>query len=1014
MELNKEWAGRIIQEIAQDPYNFYTFFLPSTKVEQEGINYRLQPCPVCGHFDCCTITPGVTAVNCFSPKCFSGNHLKFVFDVLGYSKKLLYDIGDFFSVPYPEDTVKTEEQIMQDRMFEIRDIAAKFYHKQFVENDKAITYQVQTRKHLMETLKLFRIGFSANYYELRNGLMTLGYSEDEIKNAKIWFPEGLFVYPYYDPFSKHILRFNTKNPFEVVYKDKVIKGFSVGDKTMMTTPYIKHDHIVLVEGENDLLTVYENGGDSAMAIGGKLSGDQLENLKTVLHKFKGIYCMFDNDEQGQEYENIINNNLPQCNVYKIPYEGKDPDEAYKNNTLLTSVPELLNKALLLDTTEYSITHFNNLWSVANRKQKLEFEILDKNRSGSFVGTVRFFEQGELKDMEYDKTLAKCKFKPLTYYLITAMEDFFNNDLKEKSLEELVSIYFYTKWKGETIRLMANYVFQTNEDDRESIISYLKRCLGEEITDIVLKEINELQNEEILDYSSIPRMKLGQFFSVKNNEAFMYFTYVKKDNDTIRKLPYLVSSDKKLIRLDLYKRKDEQCLILIRNKYEMPVEVPQAIMDLQRISLSQAYVEQYINDEIDSSELEPRLLIRRIENFIRKHFYNDDENLYKVLSLWIYGTYCYELFGQYPYLFLNGPKGSGKTVLDICIDLLAFNPKMTVSITNAALFRSVSTEGGTLILDEMESLQNRNKTADSDLAAVLKGGYMRSGSAMRCDKDNGNTPQMFDVFGPKVISNIAGLEDIIGDRCIQIGTKEVVPADLHKLEDPKQIYIDGLSAVRELTSKCALSILDHFSEIYTAYREKVFNTHNARLSQILRPLQTLAYLAGPDYEKAFVEYYTSTIKTSKEDSEYETPEGALKDILLDIAKEVMHLNEPNYISNNLHKYRNPITINYEEGWFELDVVHIKTFMEEVVGGSFVDGRQVNTFVRRTSPNNMYNRKRRSTISLTDESLIREYGGNTRLKVNIYKYYLTDFFPDAVVAEAMIKLAENTRVPSFEDI
>lgn len=1015
MKLNKEWSKSVIAAIADDPEPFYSHFFPSSSLESVGANLRLQPCPVCGHYDCCTITPGEVAVNCFSPGCISGNHLNFTFDVLGISKDLIVGISELLNIPYPENDIQTPEQIKKERLGHIKEVAMLFYHQRLLENSAAISYQTQIRKHSIDSIKAFKIGLTGDYLTLYNNLVNIGYSKEEIKEAKVWFPDDLLIYPYIDPFSKDITRFNTKNPFNSMLNGTVIKGFSAGNKSMMTTPRVNFDYVVLVEGENDLITLYENGCDSCIAIGGKLSDDQLKTLGGVLRRFKNIYCMFDNDDQGREYEEMVNNSFPSYNIHTVDYgDSPDPDDAYKIHGLTTSVPDLIKEhSSLLTTEEFSIYNRSNIWCIENRFEKLEFEVLGKNKNNVFTGTIRYYEHGMIKDMQYDKTLAGSKFKPLNFHLLAAIDNFFNSRIEDKSVDELVVIYPYTKWKREVIRRLAAFVYQTPENEREFIVGNLKRGLGEEITDIVLKEVNELQNEDIVDYASIPRMQLGQFFSVKNNEAFMYFTYIKRDNDTIRKLPYLVSNDRQLIRLDLYKRKDEQCLILIRNKYELPVEVPQAIMDLQRISLSQNMVEEFVNDEIDQRELDPKLLIRRIEMFIRRYFYAEDENIYKVLALWVYGTYCYELFGQYPYLFLNGPKGSGKTVLDVCLDLLAFNPKMTVSITNAALFRSISIEGGTLILDEMENLTSRNKTADSDLAAVLKGGYMRAGYAMRCDKDNGNLPQMFGVFGPKVISNIAGLEDIIGDRCIQINTMVTKHESIIHLEDPKHLYVDGLSGVRELTSKCALSVLEHFQTIYKIYKENVFKTRNARLAQILRPLQALAFLAGRDYEKAFLDFYNSNVKVIKEEIEYETPEGALDDILNDIAAEVMGIKEPNYIAHNFHKYRNPITINYEEGWFELDVIHIKTFMEEVIGGVNVDNRQINTFVRRVSPKDMYQRKRRTTVSLDDETLIKEYNGNTRQRVNVYKYYLSDFFPAEEVERAMKAQLEAEEGLTFKD-
>jgi len=1017
VEINREWAQHILAIITEDPEVFYSKFLPAHTLEPAGANLRIQPCPKCGHHDCCTITPGVMAVNCFSPGCISGNHLKFIFEVLGFSAELAQAIGEFYNHPYVEDI----QLNAKNRLFEIRDIAAKFYHKQFMENDNALTYQVQVRKHNIDTLRLFQIGYSSNFSILRESLYILGYVEDEIKEAAVWLPEGLIVYPIIDFSNKKVYRLTTKNPFGVTYKDKPIKAFSTGFKTsMMTTPSLNFESVILVEGENDLISIFENTPSaSVMAMCGKLSKEQIEVLGSVLSKFDKVYCMFDNDDAGAEYENTINESLPHLNIFHCSYgtNFKDPDEAFKSGNMEITLTDILAQATLLETKGYNVSHRLNVWTIENRVQKLEFEILDKTRNGSLVGALKYYESNELKDIQYDITLAKSKFKPLNFYLLEAMGKFFNENLEDKSLDELIHIYYHTRWKGEVLKILAKILFNMEETEREPVVILLRRGLGEEITDIILKELNELQNEDIVEYSTIPRMKLGQFFSVRNKEAFMYFTYVKKDGDTIRKLPYLLTSDRKLIRLDLYKRKDEQCLILIRNKYELPMEVPQAIMDLQRISLSQSFVEEYVSGNMDPKELSPKLLMRRIENFLRKFYYHEDENIFKVLSIWIYGTYCYELFGQYPYLFLNGPKGSGKTVLDVCIDLLAFNPKMTVSITNAALFRSISVEGGTLILDEMENLTSRKQAQESDLAAILKGGYMRAGCAMRCDKDNGNMPQMFDVFGPKVVSNIFGLEDIISDRCIQLNTAYVRGKDsskiLRKLEDPKQFYIDGLGLVKELTSKCALSILEHFLTIYKVYKEYVFDSANARLAQIMRPIQALAFLAGPDFEKALANYYNSTIKVVKEEIEYETPEGALEDILRDIGAEIMGEKESNYISANLHKYKTPVKISYEEGWFEIDAVHIKTFMEEVIGRK-VDNRNINTWVRRVAPVDMYSRKRRTTVSLEDPALVEEYNGNTRLKVHVYKFYLVDFFPEADVAEFITKNAGASTEVNFSDL
>ena len=124
------------------------------------------------------------------------------------------------------------------------------------------------------------------------------------------------------------------------------------------------------------------------------------------------------------------------------------------------------------------------------------------------------------------------------------------------------------------------------------------------------------------------------------------------------------------------------------------------MDLRECSLWSPWVDKYRNNELTDEDLNPYKLIKDLENFIKRFYFFKDKNTYKVLALYMYSTYFYELFGQIPYLFLNGEKGSGKSTLDTVLYLFCFNAKLAINITEASLFRMCSFEGGTVILDEM--------------------------------------------------------------------------------------------------------------------------------------------------------------------------------------------------------------------------------------------------------------------------------------------------------------------------
>ena len=135
------------------------------------------------------------------------------------------------------------------------------------------------------------------------------------------------------------------------------------------------------------------------------------------------------------------------------------------------------------------------------------------------------------------------------------------------------------------------------------------------------------------------------------------------------------------------------MLLVDNKYELASEVHEAIMNLDECSLWQEYVEKWLNNGYSESDIDPRILVDQICAYVKKFYYINDESVYKMLALYIYTTYFYELLDEIPYIYLNGEKGSGKSVLGAVFYLLCFNAKMTASITEASLFRMVSLEGG---------------------------------------------------------------------------------------------------------------------------------------------------------------------------------------------------------------------------------------------------------------------------------------------------------------------------------
>lgn len=1033
-----EWYNEAERIINNDLQAFYeTFYGSDKRLVKIGKGFRVNPCPYCGHIDSCTIVKN--SVHCFSGSCeWKGTHISaFIKYNQDKNKKneleSLNKIAKFIKIPFPIGTKEDQEKFEKEtKLQKIKSVAEVVYHKQLMKCDRKfefegklftpLQYMLEIRKRKTETLEKFSVGFCSDYLELHSELISMGYTKEEIKEAKVWIPEGIFVFWYHDPITSYISRFNTKNPFKMKFgnEGEVIKGFSAGNKTMYFSPDFDFNkkYAVIVEGEHDLFSLYEQGETNVAASGGTL---EIEHQLSIFYKLGDnsvIYEMCDNDAAGDKYTEIINETLADIEVRSIKYDEtfKDPDEYYKCCANAKDIETLKSEALYLSTDKYKIRRVGKVWIIATRNSKLEYTVKNKKSNGSFSGTANFYSKGKLIERQDDVQLVSCKavMKPLNFYLLDRMEQYFNSDIDKKPMEELIAIYTLSSKKEEIIHQIAQKLYDENSNDDlvNNIKVNAKKHIpndSDNVVDLIFQELNDIKNKvSKVDVSTVPKMRVGQFFNVSNNDAYMYFTYVKVDGEVKRKLPYLLKNDGTLIRLDLLKRKDTQCMLLVDNKYELPVEINDAILDLNECSLTQEWVEKFIDNKLTDDDLEPAILVRELERYIRKFYYAESDCVYKVLALYIYMTYFYELFGQVPYLYLNGQKGSGKTVLDDVIKLFSFNAKMALDITEAALFRILSIEGGVLIMDEREDLTAKNsRTTEGGMAAVLKGGYVRSGSVYRANTEKG-TVDKYTVYGPKIISNINGMDDVIEDRCITITSYPLKLTKETKLEDPKYYAEEKLKEIKTVTSKCALSALKHFRTLYNIYRDSLFETESARLSQILTPVLAIAQLvdtkevnehikngAGKaykgEYEKALIEYWNTKLKASKENTQKNTPEDIIKRSISTIAKELYGLvpyDQIEFTNPANHKYTEAIRFNKEEGWFEVNIVHFKCFIEEIKPGETVYARYIPRWVSTVFNFKDKDIKRRIT-TIENENLAKEMNNNVKPKVNYYRFYFRDF-------------------------
>ena len=137
--------------------------------------------------------------------------------------------------------------------------------------------------------------------------------------------------------------------------------------------------------------------------------------------------------------------------------------------------------------------------------------------------------------------------------------------------------------------------------------------------------------------------------------------------------------------------------------------------------------------------------------------------------WAMLTYVYQAWDAVPYLYIGGPLGSGKSRLFEVLGRLVFRPLWSVNMTGAALFRTLHSQGGCLLLDEAERLRNTQDPATGEILSMLLAGYKRGGHGDPAGTRgrHGFKTVSFDVFGPKALACIAGLPPALASRAISI-------------------------------------------------------------------------------------------------------------------------------------------------------------------------------------------------------------------------------------------------------
>lgn len=215
-----------------------------------------------------------------------------------------------------------------------------------------------------------------------------------------------------------------------------------------------------------------------------------------------------------------------------------------------------------------------------------------------------------------------------------------------------------------------------------------------------------------------------------------------------------------------------------------------------------------------------LIIESLKNYVEI-----EEKYYPLVAVWIIGTYYHRDFPTYPYLYFNAMKGSGKSRLMRLVTYLSKDGSMLNSLTDAVLFRTT----GTLGIDEFESVDKKGKETLKELlnSAYKKGIKVKRMRKVKSKDGESQEVEEFDVYRPIVMANIAGINDVLSDRCLSLVLeKSSNPKIIKKVE----IYENDtkIQKIKEFPfESCRECSVDAAVEVYKEwndYVDRVYNTN----------------------------------------------------------------------------------------------------------------------------------------------------------------------------------------------
>jgi hypothetical protein len=138
-----------------------------------------------------------------------------------------------------------------------------------------------------------------------------------------------------------------------------------------------------------------------------------------------------------------------------------------------------------------------------------------------------------------------------------------------------------------------------------------------------------------------------------------------------------------------------------------------------------------------------------------------------VTLWIAATHAQPAWAHAPRLVIRGPeKRCGKSRLLDIVEATCHRPLITVNASPAAVYRSITDDPPTMLVDEADAIFGPKADSNEGLRGLLNAGHQRNRPAVRYDATTGRVVAI-PTFAMAALAGIGAMPDTIEDRAVVV-------------------------------------------------------------------------------------------------------------------------------------------------------------------------------------------------------------------------------------------------------